>query len=395
VAIATVPDTVSGSGSKIYFPLSAVPSGFNGSVVVSSDKPLAAVVDVLKSDVSGGASYGGFSSGATTVNLPLIMKSNAGFMHTWFNVQNTGTSVADVHINYQGGCTEAATIQPNSSQTFDQKTSSCLPSGHVGTATITSTQPVAAVVMRIADGTSSLLAYNGVASANTKPVMPLVISNYYNFGTGIWIQNTGASATNVTLSYTPSAGFPGAACTETHTIAANSSAAFSVPQLPLACGTAGEGVNGGFLGSAAVTTNSASMPLAAIVELTARGTAAAAAYNAVNSSNATNKVSLPLAMDRLGVFFTAFTVANVGISTTNVACTFSGAGAPPNVATTHVAAGASLIVVQLNAGTAGYVGSVACTATGGDQKIAAIAIEASTAATVTQDLLLVYEGFNY
>jgi len=80
-SVATVPDTVSGNGSKTYFPLSAVSSGFNGSVVISSDKPLAAIVNVLKSDFNGGASYGGFSSGATSVNLPLIMKSNFS-LHT-------------------------------------------------------------------------------------------------------------------------------------------------------------------------------------------------------------------------------------------------------------------------------------------------------------------------
>jgi len=254
--------------------------------------------------------------------------------------------------------------------------------------------------MQIGDGISSLLAYNGFASANTKPVMPLVTSNFYNSGTGIQIQNTGGSPTNVTLSYSPSPGFPGAACTETKAIPANSSVTFAFPQLPAACGTTGTGVtdaiNKGFVGSAAVTTNSANMPLVGIVNQITRGTATGAAYDAVNPSNATSKVSMPLMMDRnVGVLFTGFAVANVGTSSTNVACTFSGAGAPPNVASTAVAPGASLTVVQLNLGTAGYVGSASCTATGGDQKIAAIVNEASTAATSAQDILLVYEGFNY
>src|SRR5437016_616127 len=47
---ATVNDTINGSSSKTYFPLTGVSSGFSGSAVVSSDKPLAAIVNVLTSD---------------------------------------------------------------------------------------------------------------------------------------------------------------------------------------------------------------------------------------------------------------------------------------------------------------------------------------------------------
>ena len=37
---ATVNDTVTAGGSKTYFPLSAVSDGFNGSVVISSDREI-------------------------------------------------------------------------------------------------------------------------------------------------------------------------------------------------------------------------------------------------------------------------------------------------------------------------------------------------------------------
>ena len=122
---------------------------------------------------------------------------------------------------------------------------------------MTSAEPVAAVVMQV--DAQSLLAYNGFTTASTKPVMPLVSSNFYKSGTGIQIQNTGGSDTNVTVSYKPSAGFPGAACTETKSIPAGQSATFGYPQLPAGCGTSGTGVsdpvNGGFVGSASVTGN--------------------------------------------------------------------------------------------------------------------------------------------
>jgi hypothetical protein len=272
----------------------------------------------------------------------------------------------------------------------------------VGAATITSAQPVVATVMQIQTGSKSLLAYNGFTSASTGPVMPLVSSNYFSSGTGIQIQNTGGSATDVTLTYSPSAGFPGAACTETRNIAANSSTTFGFPQLQPGCGTQGSGVtdatNGGFVGSARVTANSANMPLVAIVNQITRGKSSSAAYGAVNPSTATSNVSLPLVMDRNFNIFTGFAVANVGTQSTNIACTFTASQgtAPANIASTAVGPGASLTAVQLNqAGTVPFVGSANCTASGGDAKIAAIVNELTNGALATNDALLVYEGFNY
>lgn len=400
-------DTIAANSSKTYFPLSAVTSGFNGSVVVSSNQQLAAITNVLiqsGSTYPGGASYSGFTSGATTVSLPLIMKNNYG-ISTWFNVQNVGNEETTVNVTYAGnpsppgGCPESQLVKANAAKTFDNSTNSCLPSGFVGAATLTASQNIVATVMQIQTGSNILLAYNGFISQSTNPVMPLVSSNYYNSGTGIQIMNTGSSSTNVTLSYTPSSGFPGASCTETKSIPAGSSVTFGFPQLPAGCGTGGTGVtdpsNGGFVGSAKVTANSASMPLVAIVNQITRGTATSAAYNAVNPANATSRVSLPLLMDRNYGIFTGFSVANVGSLSTNISCTYSGTGAPPNIPPTSVPPGAALTVVNLNQATAGWVGAATCTATGGDAKIAAIVNELTQGTASTIDALLVYEGFNY
>ena len=260
---------------------------------------------------------------------------------------------------------------------------------------MTSLEPVAAIVMQV--DAQSLLAYNGFTTASPKPVMPLVSSNFYKSGTGIQIQNTGGTNTNVTVSYTPSAGFPGAVCTETKSIPAGQSVTFGFPQLPAACGTTGTGVsdpvNKGFVGSAAVTTNSATMPLVAIVNQVTRGAASAAAYEAFNPATATSKVSLPLVMDRNYNIFTGFSVANVGTQPTNIACTFTGTAYTATA--NNVAPGAALTDVQLNKIASGYVGSATCTATGGDAKIAGVVNELTNGAPSTTDALLVYAGFNY
>ena len=227
--------------------------------------------------------------------------------------------------------------------------------------------------------------------------MPLVTSNFYKSGTGIQIQNTGGANTSVTISYTPSAGFPGAACTESKSIPAGQSVTFGFPQLPAACGTLGTGVtdsvNKGFVGSAAVTTNSAGMPLVAIVNQVTHGAASAAAYEAFDPSIATNKVSLPLIMDRNYNIFTGFSITERGHATTNISCTFTGSAYTASA--NNVAPGAALTDVQLNKLSSGYVGSATCTATGGDAKIAGMVNELTNGAPSTTDALLVYDGFNY
>lgn len=389
-------DTIPAGQSKTYFPLDAVPEGFNGSVVASSNVELKAITNVLTSDYAGGASYGGFSSGSTSVNLPLVMKDNYN-INTWFNVQNTTATDANVTVVFAGqSCDKDIVVKPYSSLTVDQSLDTCLPAGYVGAASITSDQEIVATVMQVTDGSNQLLAYNGFVSATTNPVMPLVSSNYYGSGTGIQIQNTGGSSTEVTLTYTPSTGFPGASCTETKTIPANNSVTFGFPQLPSNCGTTGTGVtdstNKGFVGSAKVTTNSTSQPLVAIVNQINRVNSQGAAYSAVNPTEATDTVSLPLVMDRNYGIFTGISVVNVGTSTTSVSCTFTGTS---YTASASLEVGEALTDVQLNKISNGYVGSATCTATGGDALIAGIVNELTSGAPTANDPLLVYEGFNY
>ena len=394
--VASPSDTIPASGSKTYFPLSAVPAGFNGSLVVSSDQPVAAIANVLTTDYVGGAAYSSFSSGAMTVTLPNINKNNYG-LDTWFNVQNIGSADATVKVAYApGSCTAQQVVKPNSSKTFDQSVDTCLANGFVGAATVTSNQPIVATAMQIQRTGKQVIAYRGFTSASTTLVMPQVSSNVYKSGTGIQIQNTGGTATNVTLTYTPSTGYPGASCTETKTINAGASTTFGFPQLPSGCGTSGTGVsdsvNGGFIGSAKVTGNSANMPLVGIVNQITRGATSGDAYQAINPANATANVILPNINDRNYGLFTGIAVANVGSQQTHIRCTFSNS---TYVVEADVAPGASLTDVQLNKIANGYVGSATCTATGGDTKIAGIGQQVKSGAVSTSDALFVYDGFNY
>ncbi len=404
---ASVNDTVAPNSSKTFFPLTQVADGFNGSVVISSDQEVAAIANVLGNDGAHGASYVGFSGGGTTVNLPLVMKNNFG-ISTWFNVQNTGNSAANVTVTFQGGATQNATIQPGAAWTSDQSTNGDLAAGFVGSATIVSDEPVAATVMQVTSDTSglapNLLAYNGFTTADPNPVMPLITSGFYSSGTGIQIQNTGAGTTSVTVSYTPS--LAGNACTETKDIPANSSVTFGFPSMPTGCyAPAGGAGSAAFVGSAAVTGNTGAFDLVAIVNQVTVGSANAAAYGAFSAGDASDSVSLPLIMQNNYGIFTGFSIVNVGTQPTNISCAFSDSGGA-TVSATNVAPGASLASVQ--DGQPGspvlpddpdanihYVGSAVCTATGGDALIAGVTNQLNPGSVLpVEDGLLVYEGIN-
>ena len=209
----TATDTIPASGDKKYFPLTQVTDNFNGSVVISSDKQVAAVSNVLGNNGAAAASYVGSTSGNTTLLLPLLMKGNAGF-NTWFNVQNTSSSAdATVTVTYSDGSPAGTgTIKPGASKTFYQSDETH--NAKVFSAVVTSTQPVAATV--IEESTKVMFAYSGFTAGSKNPVMPLINANNVGYQTGVQIQNAGSAATTVTISYTPASA--GTACTETQTI---------------------------------------------------------------------------------------------------------------------------------------------------------------------------------
>jgi len=380
-------DTIPAGGSKTYFPLDAVEDGFNGSVVVSSDREIVAIANVLANDNTFGASYGGFTSGATAVNLPLLMKENYGFS-TWFNVQNTGSEDADVLVTYNTGVTETATIPPGAAATFDQAINPDLAAGWVGSASVTSDQSMVAAAMQV--GPTTLLGYNGFTGASTAPVMPLVNANNYGYVTGIQVQNTSGTDTEVTIAYAPSTA--GTACTETGTVPANSSASFGLYAFTYSGGTTTSDCVMGetFVGSAAVVTNTADAPLVVIVNQLNSDANKGAAYEGFDPAAGTDTVVMPLIMDRNWEYFTGFSVMNVGDAATDVTCTFTDS---PYEVTATLDPGEALTAVQLNQIADGYVGSGRCVASEGGS-IVGIVNELGPASAAAGDTFLVYDAFN-
>lgn len=380
--VASPSDTVTAGSSNTYCPLSAVSAGFNGSMVISSNVSISAIANV-SGDAgfsSYNASYTGFSGGATTVNLPLLFANNFGY-YTWFNVQNTSASEdATVNVSYSDGTSEGPiVIGPGQSYTFDQADETHTEAVLAGT--ITSDEPIVATVMEVGpSGQPMLFGYNGFTSGSTNPVMPLVQSNNFGFTTGIQVQNTGGTSTEVTLTYSPSDA--GSSCTDTKTIAPGDSETFGLQDSCIWTQT--------FVGSAEVTGNSASQDLVAIVNQQNFSTFKGASYSAFDPASGTSEVVMPLIMDQNFGYFTGFNIANVGSDSTTVDCSFTGSGVTINET---LAAGDAFTAVQFNVLPAGYVGAATCTASGGsDNAIVGVVNQSRT--TGTQDTFLTYEATN-
>ncbi|MCY3711176.1 MAG: hypothetical protein OXG26_19985 [Caldilineaceae bacterium] len=379
----TLTDIIERDRSKIYFTL-PVQEGFSGSVVISSDQPVAALSNMMNSALTAGGTYVGESQGSTTVYLPLLMANSDGGFNSWFALQNPNPSSTNVTVNYSDGITTNITLAAYASHNFYQKQEPH--TSNLFSAKVTSAEPV--VVVAFLEDTASMAAYNGFASGAVNPAIPLVNANNNGINTDIQIQNTGDTDTSVTVSYMPSAA--GSACTETQMVAAGQTVTF-------AGGAFESGANstcsGGekFIGSGHVTTNSASQPLAAVVSQRAGSSPLTqfAAYGSFDPDDATSAVRMPTINDRNAGFFTSINVMNVGSSETAVACSFTD--------TTYTVTGTlqpneTLTDLQANKIQDGYVGSATCRATADGAKIIAVVNQLKTGAT--DDQFQVYEAIN-
>jgi len=387
--ITDVSDTVPAMGSKTYYPIHAS-TGFNGSVVVSSDQNVVAIANTLGDNPQYAASTESFSGGATSVMLPLIMRGNSGY-YTWFNVQNVGSSAASVSIEYIPGSDGSAhtegpvTIEPGAAHTFDQRDLAALGTKFIGSAVITSDEPVVATVMQVGETFKNMMGYNGFTVGSTTVNMPLIMSNNSNYWTGFQVQNVGSASTDITVSYGSNLAGTFAPVNETATLAADESVTFLQ--------NTGQFATDQFVGSATIT--SSGEPIVAIVnQVNSAGTyALGTAYNAFNPANATNKVSAPLIMQANSGYYTGIQVMNAGSGNTDITVTYSSnlvGTYVPAVETATLAPGDSYN--SITNGTDSYVGSLTVEATAGGQ-IVTIVNEVWPAAP--GDQFMTYDGFNY
>lgn len=405
-----VSDTIDPNSSNTYFPLDnsatglpgtePVPDGFDGSVVIESTTQVAAITNILGADEGGdtlayGASYSGFTAGSTTAYLPLLMNANFGYS-TWVSIQNLGSAATDITVEYSDGISETVTaVAPGAAAKFEQ-TAEGHAAGWVGSAVITADQPVAATALEV--GATTLFAYDSFVAGSLNPAMPLVNMNNFGYVTGIQVQNAGISETQITIDYTPSQA--GAACSETRTVPAGESVTFGLYVFtnytdPLSDTLVTEDCTAvdTFIGSGNVVSNTAAAPVIAIVNQLNSGSNKGAAYNAFDPAAGSERVVLPLLMDRNYGYWTGFSIVNVGTTTiaaADLTCSFT--GAPADISpTAPLAPGGAWTVQNVNNLGDGYVGSADCNGPAGSMLVGIVNELNSGSA---KDAFLVYEGTN-
>jgi hypothetical protein len=381
--------------------------------VISSDQQIIAIANTLGTYSGNADAYAAatssFAAGAVAINLPLVMKNNYGY-NTWFNVQNTGTADASVTVTFSSGAVQTATVKPGAAATFDQSANTQLPAtAWVGSATLTSTQPIIATVMQVGTGTvKTMLGYNGFLEGAKTISLPLVMANNYGWYTGIQIQNIGTTATNVTVTYSANTAGSFQPATESCTNL-QPGASCTLGQYNSGQWGTGYDTTKRYEGSATIT-NSAAQNLVAIVNQACRGGQAGCSTASMGSayegftSGATTTISAPLIMANNFNYYTGIQVQNVGTGSCNLSVAYGantgGTFTPSTETASNIAVGASAKFLQRGGqwgtypdGSKLYVGGATVTGTGTGCSIIAIVNQINPSAA--GDQAMTYDGFNY
>jgi hypothetical protein len=190
----------------------ALPSGNTagkfGAVVTSNEGvALVGIANLWRtSPTAGTASYNAFTSGSSTLYVPALYKNYFGFGSA-LTLQNVSGTTAAGKITYGNGASTNFSLAPNASQEFYQPANGALPSGNsagVFSAKVTTTSgSVVGIVSlsQISGAVGAFASYTVPGAASAQVNIPNVLSDYFGYFSAVTVQNTGATATNITIKY--------------------------------------------------------------------------------------------------------------------------------------------------------------------------------------------------
>lgn len=249
-------DTINPLSSKGYWipAETCLPVSWYGSVVVTSNRN---IVAVARSHIDGQVTtYNGFSSGGTTMYVPMLFKDSfGGDYDSALYVQNITQNPANITIKYydntgQLNCTKQDTISRLSSKGYWLPTVTCdsgsLPTGWVGGVVVTSDQSIVAVG-RPHIG-AQVTTYSGFSSGGLTMHVPMLFKGAFgSYDSALYIQNIGVGSTSITINFYNTTGT--LACTKQDTLAALASKGYWIPTVTCDSGA----LPAGWTGSVIVT----------------------------------------------------------------------------------------------------------------------------------------------
>jgi hypothetical protein len=307
-----------------------------GSVIVTADQPLGAVVQIRaigQNPTSNGA-YLGFLSGSPSFYVPLVIRKRltaSGLGNSQIIVQNTSGSPQDIRIRLVGPdgsviYTKTVTsLQPGASFYYDLalENPSNVPDGWYGSAVVETITPggTIAVVSNFFTG-DALQTFNAfsASSPTTKWFVPLFTSRLPNsLSTPIGVQNLSGETIpsgGVTVTCTPNPSFSGFSTLimSNTTPIPNTSAYYFNPVVD-------NSIPSGFSGSCVIES---SKNIVAFVQMRFIATGEAAAYEAIPAGGTDRTVIAPVVAKRLpNGFATVVTIQNLSPITATVTITYT------------------------------------------------------------------------
>ena len=381
-----------------------------GSVVLSSDQPLGAMVqEVTRTGVPSMGAYAAVAVPSATWYVPLAARqagSSTGIANSQFIVQNVGAAAVNFTVDYFSLATGALALSKpytglavGASQMIDLDLETGLPAGWWGSSVISTTSGSLGVVSNMFFGPDSLNAFNAFAleSVTSTWKVPLVYVRLPNtLTTSLTVQNlSGATlpAGDIQLACIKNPAASGADFTivSTAQVLNKSSYAFN---------TFTDTVNfptPNWYGSCEVKSLS-SKNIAVLVQDRYTNSAEQSMYGAVPGNLASMKVSVPLVAKRLSNgFANTVTVQNLGATEATLTINYIPTGGGTTITRTNikVAAGASYIRNFRQTETEapdmpdGWVGSMVI-----ESNTPIAAFVQNTYLTVDGDRLMAYLGFN-
>lgn len=297
----------------------------SGSVVVSTDGPVGAVVQIqARNQTPTSGAYVGVSEGAPQANVPLVSRrgtSVSGATNSQIIIQNASSIVIDVEvvlINSADGLpshTETFNdLAPNASVEYDLDTEDNLPAPWFGSASIrsTTTGGEVAVVSNFFTGPDAMQTFNAFTQVGRSWIAPLFASRLANtLSTPLAVQNVSggvipAGAIQVSCVKDPGAAGPATINVSNPNPVNNTAAVFFNPV------TDDDNFPAEWFG--ACTVNTGTFDTAMFVQMRFVGNQRAGAYEGILGTGTNQRVVIPLFAKRLPgarLFSSAITIANL------------------------------------------------------------------------------------
>lgn len=208
-----------GAGASLFIGgLNEINPGFNGSAVMSSNEPILATLVQISADpaVKNRPLSNGFSSGASTILLPTVLK-NQFSTTSRFSVQNVSSDAVNLTVKiYNADNPTAAPIVVNhnnlpagAAKYFDMgKLSQIAASSFNGSATVTAvvsgTSTPANIVGTVLEASttgSGTSAFESVNGGSDTIYMATGLCNAFGASSAYAVQNVGTAAASVTVTY--------------------------------------------------------------------------------------------------------------------------------------------------------------------------------------------------